>query len=174
MKLGLAWLVAASLSLALGLARPPAASAADADIVGAATVLADGSLRVHGYWVRLHGIYIPPNGQRCLFALRPARCGSRAALALETRIQGFVFCHSVNRNGDGSVSAVCFSRRTFYAAGEDLALFLVSRGLALASPGAPFEYFALERVAQTRQLGIWGFPVDAIIIPRSPRAGHGW
>lgn len=174
MRLGLAWLVAASLSLALGLAGPRAASAADADIVGAATVLADGSLRVHGYWVRLHGIYIPPNGRKCSFVLSPARCGSRAALALETRIQGFVFCHSVNRNSDGSVSALCFNRRTFYSAGEDLALFLISRGLALALPGAPFEYFALERVAQTRQLGIWGFSVDAIIVPRSPRAGRGW
>ena len=94
--------------------------------------------------------------------ISPARCGSRAALALDNRIQGFVFCHSVHGNRDGSVSAVCFNRSTFYAAGEDLALYLVSRGLALALPGAPFEYVAFERVAQTRQLGIWGFSVDAI------------
>jgi len=30
-------------------------------------------------------------------------------------------------------------------------------------PGAPFEYFALERIAQARGLGLWGFPADSII-----------
>ena len=148
--------------LVLALSTSPAAKAAGADIVGAATVLTDGSLRVHSSRVRLYGIYIPPSGQRCATFISPARCGSHAALALDNRIQGFVFCHSVHGNSDGSVSAVCFNRRTFYDAGEDLALFLVSRGLALALPGAPFEYVAFERVAQTRQLGIWGFSVDAI------------
>ena len=160
MRLGLTWLLA--LLIALALSTSPAAKAADADIVGAAAVLSDGSLRVNSSRVRLYGIYIPPSGQRCTTFISPARCGSRAAQALDNRIQGFVFCHSVRRNSDGSVSAVCFNRRTFYAAGEDLALFLVSRGLALALPGAPFEYVAFERVAQTRQLGIWGFSVDAI------------
>jgi endonuclease YncB( thermonuclease family) len=147
---------------ALALFTSPAARAADADIVGAATVLADGSLRVNSSWVRLYGIYVPLSGQQCATFISPARCGSRAALALDNRIQGFVFCHSVHGNRDGSVSAVCFHRRAFYTAGEDLALFLVSRGLAFALPGAPFEYVAYERVAQTRQLGIWGFSVDAI------------
>ena len=161
MRPGLAWFLAASLVLAL--ATSPAAKAADADIVGAATVLTDGSLRVNSSWVRLYGVYIPPSGQKCITFLRPARCGNRAAVALETRIQGFVFCHSVGSNGDGSVNAVCFNRRTFHSAGEDLALFLVSRGLALALPGAPFAYLALERVAQTRQLGIWGFSVDRVV-----------
>ena len=160
MRLGLTWLLA--LFIALALSTSPAAKAGDADIVGAAAVLADGSLRVNSSWVRLYGIYIPPSGQRCATFISPARCGSRAALALDNRIQGFVFCHSVHGNRDGSVSAVCFNRSTFYAAGEDLALYLVSRGLALALPGAPFEYVAFQRVAQTRQLGIWGFSVDAI------------
>ena len=151
-----------ALFLALALSTAPAAKAASADIVGAARVFSDGSLRVNNSWVRLFGIYVPPSGQQCATFISPARCGNRAALALDNRIRGFVFCHSVHGNGDGSVSAVCFHRRTFYADGEDLALFLVSRGLALALPGAPFEYVAFERVAQTRQLGIWGFSVDAI------------
>jgi len=159
MRLDLTWLLALFITLALS--TSPAAKAGDADIVGAAAVLADGSLRVNSSWVRLYGIYIPPSGQKCATFISPARCGSRAALALDNRIQGFVFCHSVHGNSEGSVSAVCFIRRTFYSAGEDLALFLVSRGLALALPGAPFEYLAFERVAQTRQLGIWGFSVDA-------------
>jgi endonuclease YncB( thermonuclease family) len=158
----LVWLLAVSLVLALCAA--PAANAANADIVGPAIVRADGSLRIHGSTVRLYGIAIPAGGQQCITFFNPARCGSRAAVALETRIQGFVYCHSVNRNRDGSVNAVCFNRRTFYSPGEDLAAYLVGAGLALALPGAPFEYVALERIAQTRQLGIWGFPADAIIV----------
>jgi endonuclease YncB( thermonuclease family) len=163
MRFGLGWFVAASLLLAVGFATPPAAIAAGYDIVGAATVLMDGSLRINTNIVRLYGIYIPPSGRKCAFFQRPALCGSRAALALEARIQGFVFCDTVDDNSDGSVNAVCYVRRTFYSRGEDLAAFLVAEGLALALPRAPFEYLALERIAQTRQLGIWGFSVDAII-----------
>ena len=157
----LAWLLG-SLVLALGLASAAGARAATPDIVGAATVFSDGSLRIGGDIVRLYGIYVPDSGQTCQFVFNPARCNSRAALALDSRIQGFVFCYRVNRNGDGSVNAICYIRRTFYSPGEDLAAFLVGAGLAFALPGAPFEYVALERVAQTRQLGFWGFPVDAI------------
>jgi endonuclease YncB( thermonuclease family) len=145
------------------LAVPQAAIAAGPDIVGPATVRADGTLRIHGSTVRLYAIAVPLDGQKCITFLRPARCGSRASVALESRIQGFVYCHSVNRNGDGSVNAVCFIRRTFYSHGEDLAAYLLGAGLALALPGAPFEYVALERIAQTRQLGIWGFSADAVI-----------
>jgi endonuclease YncB( thermonuclease family) len=152
-----------SLSVVAWFATPRAAHAASADIVGPATVRADGSLRIHGSIVRLYGIAVPLSGQKCITYLRPARCGSRAAVALESRIQGFVYCHSVNRNGDGSVNAVCVNRRTFYSLGEDLAAYLLGAGLALALPGAPFEYVALERIAQTRQLGVWGFSADAII-----------
>jgi endonuclease YncB( thermonuclease family) len=168
MRLGLLF----ALLVALALFPSPAVKAADADIVGSATVLTDGSLRVNSSRVRLYGIYIPPSGQKCATFISPARCGTRAALALDNRIHGFVFCHSIHGNSDGSVSAVCFHRRTFYDAGEDLALFLVSRGLALALPGAPFEYVAFERVAQTRQLGIWGFSVDAISPSRRWWDGH--
>lgn len=163
MRPRVAGLLIISLSLTVWFAAPPEANGAGPDIVGPAIVRADGSLRIHGSTVRLYGIAIPLSGQKCITFLRPARCGSRAAVALESRIQGFVYCHSVNRNGDGSVNAVCFNRRTFYSAGEDLAAFLLGAGLALALPGAPFEYVALERIAQTRQLGIWGFSADAII-----------
>lgn len=161
MRLGLAWPLAL-LMLALAGAAAATARADRADIVGPATVLADGSLRIHGDIVRLYGVYIPIDGQTCQFIFNPARCGSRAALALDTHIQGFVFCQSVNVNSDGSVNAVCYSRPTLYAPGDDLAAFLVSEGLAFALPYAPFEYVALERVAQTRQLGLWGFSADSI------------
>ena len=74
-----------------------------------------------------------------------------------------MFCRPVSRNVDGSLNAFCFVDHTFHSYGEDLGAYLIARGLALAGPYAPFEYLALERIAQTRELGIWGFPVDSII-----------
>lgn len=145
----------------------PAASvpvwAATNDIVGAAVVLADGTLRIGRHRIRLHGVYIPATGKQCRTFSSPIYCGNRAAVALDTRIQGFVFCRTVSRNSDGSRNAFCSIGRTFYSDGEDLGAYLIARGLALAGRYAPFEYIALERIAQTRELGIWGFPADSII-----------
>jgi endonuclease YncB( thermonuclease family) len=162
MRSGIIWL----LIVLLAASFPPTRDARAADeVVGSAVVLDDASLRIRNKIVRLYGIYVPATGTSCAFFLRPVPCADRAALALETRIQGFVHCSTVSRNFDGSVNAVCFIRRKFYSMGEDLAAYLLSRGLALALPGAPFEYVSLERIAQTRQLGIWGFQVD-VIVPR--------
>lgn len=155
------------LSLMFVLALVALASSADAraamdDIIGAATVRADGTLRVGRHLVRLYGVYIPATGKQCRTFLSPVYCGNRAAVALDSKIQGFVFCRAVSRNVDGSVNAFCSVDRTFYSDGEDLGAYLIARGLALAGPHAPFEYVALERIAQTRHLGIWGFPADSI------------
>jgi endonuclease YncB( thermonuclease family) len=158
------WFWTVFLAVALG-SPAPVVARASADIVGPAVVLEDGSLRIHNRIVRLYGIYIPANGKNCALFLRPVPCADRAALALEIKIQGFVHCSAVSRNVDGSVDAVCFVRRKFYSVGEDLAAYLVAKGLAVALPDAPFEYVVLERIAQTRQLGIWGFQVD-VIVPR--------
>jgi endonuclease YncB( thermonuclease family) len=162
MKSGMIWLLIALLAATV----PPARGAHAADeVVGSAIVLDDASLRIRNKIVRLYGIYVPATGTSCAFFLRPVPCADRAALALETKIQGFVHCSTVSRNFDGSINAVCFIRRKFYSVGEDLGAYLLSRGLALALPDAPFEYAALERIAQTRQVGIWGFQVD-VIVPR--------
>ncbi len=138
------------------------ARAAPNEIIGAATVRADGTLRVGRHSVRLYGIYIPMTGQHCRTFLTPVYCGNRAAVALESRIRGFVFCRAVSRNGDGSLNAFCSVDRTFHSSVEDLGAYLIARGLALAGPYAPFEYIAIERIAQARHLGIWGFPADSI------------
>jgi endonuclease YncB( thermonuclease family) len=138
----------------------PAYAARD-DIVGAAAVRGDGLLRVRGNWIRLYGVYIPPTSRQCRTFLQPKYCGNRAAVALDTKIQGFVFCRPVSRNRDGSLNAFCAVDRTFHSDGVDLGAYLISRGLALAGPYAPFEYIALERIAQTRGLGVWSFPIDS-------------
>ena len=152
------------LALALALlapALPTPAQAARDDIVGPAAVRGDGLLRVGRNWIRLYGVYIPPTNRQCRTFLQPKYCGNRAAVALDTRIQGFVFCQPVSRNRDGTLNAFCSVERTFASDGVDLGAYLISRGLALAGPYAPFEYIALERIAQTRGLGVWGFPVDS-------------
>jgi endonuclease YncB( thermonuclease family) len=122
----------------------------------------DGSLRIKGRTYRLHGVYIPPTAQSCRTFERPVPCGSRAALALDFKIQGFVRCERRHKNDDGTVSAYCTTD------GEDLAAYLLERGWALALPDAPFEYQALEKIARHRGLGVWGFPVEQRIQLRMP------
>lgn len=114
----------------------------------------DGSLRIKGRTYRLYGIHIPSTAQSCRSFERPVQCGTRAALALDFKIQGFVRCEPRDQNSDGTVSAYCTTD------GEDLAAYLLERGWALALPDAPFEYQALEKIARHRGLGVWGFPVE--------------
>ena len=161
----LRWLWLAIVLALVAPAVPIPAQAARDEIIGAAAVRGDGLLRVGRNWIRLYGVYIPSTGRQCRTFLQPKYCGNRAAVALDTKIQGFVFCRPVRRNPDGSLSAFCSVERTFYSNGVDLGAYLISRGLALAGPYAPFEYVALERIAQTRRLGVWGFPVDAFVRP---------
>lgn len=134
------------LALVTGLAAWPAPAA----IVSYADVRADASLRVGSRIVRLYGIHVPRLGRTCRSDIRPVKCGSRAVLALDFKIRGFVRCEPVRRNRDRSVSALCTNR------GVDLAAYLLRRGWAVALPGGPFEYHVLERIARTRNFGMWG------------------
>lgn len=125
-----------------------------ADISSYALVQPDGSLRVDGRTIRLYGVHIPPTGETCRTNERPVRCSSRAALALEFKISGFVSCAPRERLEDGSLTAVCS------ADGVDLGAYLLQRGWALALPDAPFEYTALERIARAQNVGVWGIAVE--------------
>jgi endonuclease YncB( thermonuclease family) len=136
-------------------ARPSAA-----EFSSYAVLQEDASLVIQNRVVRLFGIYIPDHGQFCDTQLRPAFCGNRAATALNFKIQGFVTCQEMGTYDDGSISAVCWTRRSNFSEGTDLGAYLIREGLALAGPDAPFEYQALERIAQTNSLGVWGFQAD--------------
>ena len=92
--------------------------------------------------------------------MRPVRCASRAVLALEFKIQGFVYCVESSRNADGSLNARCFVNRGHFDEGEDLGAYLIEQGWAVATPDAPFEYRTLERIARHHDRGIWGRSVD--------------
>ncbi len=125
-----------------------------AQVTSYAFVNDDGSLRIRGRTYRLYGIHIPSTGQSCRSFERPVQCGTRAALALDFKIQGFVRCEPRDTNSDGTISAYCTTD------GVDLAAYLLEQGWALALPDAPFEYQALEKIARHRGLGVWGFPVE--------------
>src|SRR5262245_28935522 len=105
MKSPLRWLPVALMLVLLAPASVVPVRAASDDIIGAAAVSADGLLRVRGNWIRLHGVYIPPTTRQCRSFLQPKYCGNRAAVALNTRIQGFVFCRPVSRNYDSTLNA---------------------------------------------------------------------
>ena len=139
---------------ALAIACLLLAASSLAQVSSYAFVNDDGSLRIKGRTYRLYGIYIPPTAQSCRSFERPVQCGSRAALALDFKIQGFVRCETRDKNDDGTISAYCT------ADGDDLAAYLLERGWALALPDAPFEYQALEKITRHRGLGVWGFPVE--------------
>ena len=88
----------------------------------------------------------------------PLRCGPRAVLALELRVEGeFVHCMPRTRLSDNSISATCT------VGDDDLAAWLIERGWALATPDAPFAYTALERIARAKGIGVWGIPVEPVM-----------
>ena len=143
-----------ALALLAALALCPAPAGAG-EFTSYAIVREDGSMIIGGRVVRLYGIYIPDTGETCRTYISPAECGSRAALALEFKTDThFVTCSEVAALSDGSVSAVCWADE------EDLAAYLIRQGWALARPEAPFEYAALERIAERQGVGVWGFQVD--------------
>ena len=149
-------------------ARPSAA-----EFSSYAIVHDDASLVIQNKVVRLFGVYIPDPRRFCDTQLRPAFCGNRAATALNFTIQGFVTCQEMGITyDDGSISAICWTKRSNFSEATDLGAYLIREGLALAGPDAPFEYQALERIAQTNGLGVWGFQADQfrqvfIVQPRS-------
>jgi hypothetical protein len=132
MRGDIAWRLLVFAAVLIGITASTALAATADYIVGAATVQEDGSLRVRGQTVRLFGIYLPPTSRQCTTVLRPTRCGGRAAIALEFKIQGFVFCRKIGQNPDASISAICYVRRTSSSARVRPLLVVRSRlGLGL-------------------------------------------
>jgi endonuclease YncB( thermonuclease family) len=142
-------------------ARP--APAANAPIRSYAIVQDDGTLRVQGRTIRLFGLFVPSSGRGCTTILNPVFCGSRAARALELKIQGFVECLPQLRHRDGSISAICYVEEgSILDPPVDLGAWLIEQGFAVARPGAPFEYGVLQEFARVNRRGLWGFQVDRI------------
>jgi endonuclease YncB( thermonuclease family) len=136
------------------------------EISSSAIVNEDGSLRIKGKTVHLYGIHIPDTNRTCKQYRTPPLCGSRASVALEFKINGFVRCEIMRTLEDGSIVGWCRVNSSNFDEGEDLSAYLLQEGWAVALPDAPFEYQTLEKIARTRQFGVWGTPVDNIQIHR--------
>jgi endonuclease YncB( thermonuclease family) len=121
----------------------------------------DGTLRIKRKTIHLYGIHIPKTGQNCRTNQTPPVCGSRAAIALEFKIKGFVRCEIIEENADSSLVGWCRVNASRFDEGEDLSAYLLERGWAVALPDAPIEYQTLEKIAYRRGVGIWGIPIDS-------------
>ena len=132
------------------------ATAAPRVVDGLAIVQDDGALRVGGETVYLYGVYLPQLERTCSTFVRPPRCGAPSVLILNDLVSGFVRCEIV-REGRAAVQGVCTQAgRDLFGPREDLAATLIRRGWALAAENAPPEYRALEALAKSREVGLWG------------------
>lgn len=127
-----------------------------------AGINADGSLRIKGKTIHLYGIHIPDTAKTCSRNKSPPACGSRAVVALDFKIDGFVRCEIVSTNQDGSLVGWCRVKASHFNEGEDLSAYLLQKGWAVALPDASIEYQTLEKIARSRQFGVWGTTVDSI------------
>jgi len=132
------------------------------EISSYARVNSDGSLRIKGKTIHLYGIHIPRTDKTCSRNRNPPVCGSRAVVALEFKIDGFVRCEIMDKNEDGSLVGWCRVKASYFSEGEDLSAYLLEMGWAVALPDASIEYQTLEKIARSRQFGVWGTPVDAV------------
>ncbi|MDG2411851.1 MAG: thermonuclease family protein [Halioglobus sp.] len=123
----------------------------------------DGTLRIKGKTIRLFGIHIPETTETCSQNRIPRICGSRASVALEFKIDGFVSCALLERHKDSTYTAQCRVNVSAFDEGDDLSAYLLQKGWAVALPDAPFEYHTLEKIARSRSFGVWGIPVDNVI-----------
>jgi endonuclease YncB( thermonuclease family) len=130
-----------------------------------ASINQDGSLQIEGKTVHLYGIHLPDTGRTCRSNRNPAVCGSRAVIALDHKIDGFVRCEILGANRDGSLVGWCRVEALYFDEGEDLSAYLLEQGWAVALPDAPFEYHTLEKISRVRGFGLWGMPVDRRISP---------
>ncbi|MEM9313844.1 MAG: nuclease-like protein, partial [Pseudomonadota bacterium] len=120
------------------------------EISSSARVNADATLRIDGKTVHLYGVHVPDTGRQCTTNRRPQVCGTRAALALDFKIQGFVRCEIIERREDRSLVGRCRVNARRSDKGEDLSAYLLDRGWAVALPDAPVEYLTLEKIARNR------------------------
>lgn len=155
------WLCGALALLATGLGGDAIAANV---IQSYAIVNDDATLRVRGKTIRLFGVVIADTRPTCGRTFRPARCLSRAAVALDSRIQGFVRCVPQVKYRDRSIGAYCSVNGTGTPNRQiDLGSYLISHGWAVASPQAPFAYRTLQEIAKVNRRGVWGFQADQII-----------
>ncbi len=116
----------------------------------------DGHLVVQGRELALFGIDLPTYDRTCRTTVSPAACGPRAVLILAEQIRGFVHCDVLGRHPSGLPAASCtVAGRRMLDDRIDLAAEMLREGWAFVRPEAPAYYHSLERLARTREIGMW-------------------
>jgi endonuclease YncB( thermonuclease family) len=125
--------------------------AALAEIIGRASVIDGDTIEIHGQRIRLHGIDAPEKGQPCFDASgKLYRCGQVAAMALDHFIGASpVNCRERDVDRYGRTVADCSVR------GEDIELWLVRNGHAMAYRKYSSAYIGAEQEAKNAKRGIW-------------------
>jgi endonuclease YncB( thermonuclease family) len=143
------------LAAALLLAAPPPA-VASARIDGLARVTDEGHLVLAGRTVVLAGIDIPTFDRTCRREVPPFRCGPRAVLILDQKVRGFVQCDLTGERARHLLEGRCtITGRRLFDERVDLAAELLREGWAFARDDAPGLYRSYERLARSREIGIW-------------------
>jgi endonuclease YncB( thermonuclease family) len=141
--------------------------AADRPVVeGLASVQGDGSLRVDGQTVRLHGAWFPDVHPSCRPVLTLSqRCSALSLQVLRGMLTGSVRCEIVR--GGNVLHGICTVQDDdLFGPRVDLAAWLIEAGWALPAPGAPERYYAFEALARSQGAGLWAY--------RSFRRQYGW
>lgn len=127
-----------------------------ADIIGRPSVIDGDTIEIHGQRIRLHGIDAPEKGQPCFDASgKVYRCGHIAAMALDEFIGASpVTCRERDVDRYGRTVADCSVR------GEDIELWLVRSGHAMAYRKYSSAYIAAEQEARNAKRGIWAGQVQ--------------
>lgn len=125
-------------------------------ISGIARVDDQGDLVLASTNVALAGIDVPTFDRVCRRAVIPVRCGPPAILVLQDKVSGFVHCDITGERAPGRLEGRCtVASRRLFDERIDLAAELLRNGWAFARDDAPGLYRSLERLAQTRKLGVW-------------------
>lgn len=123
------------------------------EIVGRPKVVDGDTLDFSGRIVRLYGIDAPELDQTCRADDQLWPCGKEASWAAANRIHPhWVTCVPKGHAPDGAELAVC------YLAGigqQELNVWLVAKGWALAGPARNGAYAEAERAAKAARKGLW-------------------
>ena len=140
-------LFSAQLILQVVFSTPAAAQA----LTGIAHSIDGDSLTLGEQGVRLFGIDAPEYHQTCEVKFSAWACGTDAAVALRSAIDGrLVTCIARDRDVYGRSVSQCL------VDGRDVAAAIVRQGLAIVLENGRTDYAILEEQAKRSQLGIWG------------------
>jgi endonuclease YncB( thermonuclease family) len=126
------------------------------EIEGSAKVVDGDTIHIEGYKLRLAGIDAPEISQKCEYSHASWDCGVSAKNALIDKIgDNIITCGTNKKDRYNRYVATCFLE------GEDLNMWLVFNGYALAYTQYSKAYIVAESEAKEAKKGIWSSDFQA-------------